>query len=343
MAKNYVTRSAGGFNSALSSNSIISQLIRSRAMTRALVDLTAAERDLGDETGFDPAFSAYRAAVDEARARVLAHCEALCAEPLVTLQTAGLQRVAMLIATVIRSDDPIEVDRTRASLQVARWAWSVPTGLKGHRFCNEVLDAALDALGSYIDQPEGPQDSPPTAGPQLLMGAGPAANGEDHAVPVAHTEVSAAFSALLRDLDACVAAERRIQRDVVGDNVFAPEVAADLAAAEAAREDLLARLAEVTALPEQRDLDRPLRLLAKALLALLSVEDDGDRQHMHAVMAGSADLLLVRGDAPAIRRVRALQDRFFGGVAQLMSMADYGGRGAGPDDDGTDDAPGLAA
>ena len=342
MAKHYVTRSASGFNSALPSPSTITPLVITRAMTRALVDLTAAERDLGDDGCFDPAFSAYQAAVDEARNRVLGLCEALCAEPLVTLQTAGLQRISMLIATVIRSDDPIEVDRIRASLQVARWVWSVPTGLKDHRVCNEVLDAALDALGSYIDQPEGPQDSPPTAGPQLLMGAGRAANGEDHPVPVAHTEVSAAFSALLRDLDACVAAERHVQRDVVAD-VFAPQFASDLAAAEAAREDLFGRLAEVTGLPERRDLDRPLRLLAKALQALVSVEDDGDRQHMHAVMAGSADLLLVRGDAPAAHRVRALQRSFLDSVAQLMSMADYGGRGAGPDDDGTDDAPGLAA
>ena len=342
MAKYYVTRSAGGFNSALSSNSIISQLIRSRAMTRALVDLTAAERDLGDDGCFDPALAAYRAAVDEARARVLGHCEALIAQPLVTLQTAGLQRVAVLVGSVIRSGDPVEVARIRAGLTVARWAWQLPTTVPGHAFYNSALDAALDALGGYIDGADEPEHTPPAASVQMAMGAGPAVHREYHAVPVAHTEVSAAFSALLRDLDACVAAERRIQRDVVGGDVFAPQFAADLAAAEAAREDLLARVGEVTALPERRDLDRPLRLLAKALQALVSVEDDGDRQHMHAVMAGSADLLLVRGDAPAARRVRALQRHYFHAVARLMSMADYGGRGAGPDDD-RPDAPGLAA
>ena len=189
----------------------------------------------------------------------------------------------------------------------------------------------------------GPQGTPPAAGVQMAMGAGPAAHREYHPVPVAHTEVSAAFIALLRDLDACVASERRIQRDVVGDHVFAPQFASDMAAAEAAHEDLLVRLAEVTALPERRELDRPLRLLATALHALLSVEDDGDRQHMHGVMAGSCELLLVRGDAPADRRVRALQRTFLNCVAQLMSMEDHGGAGAGPDDDGTDDAPGLAA
>jgi hypothetical protein len=342
MAKNYVTPRADGFNSAPSSTFNLSSLIRVRAMTRALIALTAAEGELGDETGFDPALSAYRAAVDEARGRVIGHCEALIAQPLVTLQTAGLQRVAMWVATVIRYEDPVEVDSIRSSLQVARWAWQLPTTVPGHAFCNSALYASLDALGSYIDGPDGPEHTPPAAVSETVMAAGAPVERDDHPVPVAHTEVSAAFSTLLRELDACVAAERRIQRDVVGDDVFALEVASDLAAAEAAREDLLARLAEVTALPEQRDLDRPLRLLAKALLTLLSVEDDGDRQHMHAVMAGSADLLLVRGDAPVARRVRLLQRSFLDGVAQLMSMEDYGGREAGPDDD-RPDAPGLAA
>jgi hypothetical protein len=341
MAKLYVTRSAVGFNSAHPSNSIAFHIMRIRAMTGALVDLTTAERDLGDETGFDPAFSAYQSAVDEARTRVLVHCESLNSQPPTTLQAASLQRIAVLAATVVRSDNPVKLERIRAGLQVARWVWSVPATLKGHRVCNGTFNAALDALGVYIDAAAGPQDPPPPAGPQFLMGAGPAPV-DGQPVPVAHTDVSRAFIGLLRGLDACVAAEQRIQRKVVND-VCASEFAADLAAAEAAREDLLARLAEVTALPEQRDLDKPLRLLAKGLHALLSVEDDDDRQHMHAVMAGSFDLLLVRGDAPADRRVRALQRSYFSGVVQLMSMEDYGGMGAGPEDDGTDDAPRLAA
>ncbi|OSQ59670.1 hypothetical protein MCRY_11235 [Marivita cryptomonadis] len=342
MAKNYVTPHADGFNSASPFTFSLSQLIRARAMTRALVDLTTAERDLGDDGGFDPALFAYQAAVDEARARVLGHCEALIAQPSNTPQAVSLQRVAVLVASVVRSGDPAEVGRIRSALTVARWVWQLPTTVTGHAFYNSTLDAALDALSGYIDGPDEPEHTPPTAGCQTVMEAGAAVARDDHPVPVAHTEVSVAFTAVLRDLDASVAAERRIQRDAVSD-VFAPEVMADLAAAEAAREGLLTRLADVTALPEQRDLDRPLRLLAKALQALLSVEDDGDRQHMHGVLAGSAHDLFVRGDAPVERRVRALQQRFLDGVARLMSMADYGGKGSGPEDDGTDDAPGLAA
>jgi hypothetical protein len=74
-------------------------------MTRALVDLTIAKRDLGDETGFDPARFACQAAVEEARARVLGHCEAVCAQPPATLVAVCLQRVAVLVATAVRSDD----------------------------------------------------------------------------------------------------------------------------------------------------------------------------------------------------------------------------------------------
>jgi len=342
MAEHYVTRGASGFNSALPCTFTLSPLVLARAMTRALVDLIAAERDLGNDGDFDPTLSAYQAAADEARSRVLGHCEALIAQPPATLQAACLQRVAVLVATVVQSADPGEVARIRSALTVARWVWQLPTTVPAHGGFNATLDLSLDVLAAYIDGPLGPQDSPPAAGVQMVMGAGPAAHRECHPVPVAHTEVSAAFTALLRDLDACVAAERRIQRDVVGDDVFAPEVAAVLAAAEAAREDLLARLVDVTALPLKRDLDHPLRLMARTLHALLSVEDDGDRQHIHGVLAGSVDLLLVQGNTPTARRVRALQCRYFGAVARLMSMADYGGKGSGVEDDGPD-APGLAA
>ena len=340
MATTYVTRSAGGFNSALPFTFTLSSLIRARAMTRALVDLTTAERDLGDDGGFDPALSAYQAAVDDARTRVLAHCEALISQPSTTPQAVSLQRVAVLVRTVVQSADPGEVARIRSALTVARWVWQLPAMVPDHGVCNTALNRSLDALAAYIDDPEGPKQTPPTAGVQMEMGAGPAADRED--LPTAHTGVSRAFTGALRCLETSVAAERRIQRGVVSD-VFAPGVASDLAAAETAREGLLARLADVTALPERRDLDRPLRLLAKALQGILSVEDDDDRQHMHAVLADSADELLVRGDGPLERRVRALQRGFLDGVAQLMSMADYGGHGSGPEDGGMGDGPGLAA
>jgi hypothetical protein len=79
--------------------------------------------------------------------------------------------------------------------------------------------------------------------------------------------------------------------------------------------------------------------LALGLHTLLSVEDDGDRAHLHEVLAEAADLLLVPGQRPAAQRVRALQLHFFRSVAALMTMADYRGPGF---DDG-DDAPECVA
>jgi hypothetical protein len=340
MAEKNVPQIAHGFNSAQSPSST-SLLAIARAMTASLVDLTAAERDMGDNPGcFDPALCAYRAAVDDARARVLAQCDALVARPHATLQASCLQRVAALVRTVVGSGDAGEVSRIRVALGVARWFWQVPEALPGRRFYNAALDRALDALSAFIDAPNGPQEDPPTAGPHLAMGAGdwPAAN---QPVPVAHSAVSFAFAGLLRDLDACVAAVGRIQRDVVTDTA-SPEFAQDFSAAEAAEEDLLPRLTHVLDQPVERDLDLPLSLLALNLKALLSMEDDGDRVHLHGLMTQNAGLLLVPGGQPAARRVRALQEHFFWSVARLMSMEDYGGQSWGPEDDGPD-APGYLA
>jgi hypothetical protein len=144
---------------------------------------------------------------------------------------------------VVGSGDAGEVSRIRDTLGVARWVWQVPEALPGRRLYNAALDRALDALSAFIDAPNGPQEDPPTAGPHLAMGAGdwPAA---DQPVPVAHSAVSFAFAGFLRDLDACVAAVGRIQRDVVTDTA-SPEFAQDFSVAEAAEADLLPGLTHV--------------------------------------------------------------------------------------------------
>lgn len=337
MASGIVFRGTDGFNSV---QSFTTALTLAQAMTTALMDLTIAECEMGSYDGQDPAFAAYTDALDEARTRVLALCNDLLALPMATVQAAYLQRAAILVRTVVGSDDPAEVERIGSALSVTRWIWQVPGTLPGHHLYIEALGAALEALLKYIDGPNGPQDDPPTAAPHLTIHAG-SWDSATYPVPVAHTAMSAAFTGLLRNLDACVAAERRIQRDIVPD-ALAPECAEDLRAAEAAKEVLITHLAEVLDQPVERALDRPLGLLARDLKALLSIEDDGDRVHLHGLMVRNADLLLVRGSAPATRRVRALQVHYFRSVARLMAMEDYGGSGPGPQDIGPN-AAGLAA
>jgi hypothetical protein len=335
MAKKYVTGRVIGFNST--QTSATSLFVLARAMTASLVALTQAEHSPNGGVGKGPALPNLAETVSSARARVLSYCDALVARPVADLKATCLQRVAVLVHTVLLPEDLEDVARIRTSLAVARWVWQVPAPIEGYRLYNGVLDAVIDALIAYIDGPNAPQNPPaptpvaPMEGDLWATNAAP--------VPVAHTALSNAFSGLLRDLDACVAADRRIQRDVVPD-VFAAGFEQDLQAAELAREDLQARLTHLTSVPQERGLDRPLLLLARTLRAILSVEDDGDRMYIHAVMAENADLLMARGAHPAARTVRLLQAHFFKSVALLLSMDDYGGRG--PKDD-SPDAPELAA
>jgi hypothetical protein len=334
MAQKNVPPSASVFNSA---QPLTSPLALAEAMITALADLAAAKRGLGANPGSDPALAASRAAVDGARARVLTQCDSLAALPAMDLMTHCAQKIAMLVRKVVRSDDAEDVARTRMMICAAPWAWQVPLHVEGAAPCNAMLEAVLRALFAYIDGIT-PQDPPPAA-PAKACSATPWSEG--HAIPAAriHTAVSFAFAGLLRGVDGCVAAERRLQRNVVPD-VLSPAFADDLHAAEVARDALFSCLDAVISAPEQRPSDRALRLLARGLHTLLSVEDDGDRAYLHAVLAENVDLLLIPDRRPEARRIRALQLHFFRSVAALLAMGDY----PGPDhDDDGDDAPECVA
>lgn len=88
-------------------------ILRFAAAVRSLIVLTAAERDLGDDADQDPAFAAYTGAVDAARARTLAHAEALAAPDAEGSMARGMQIVAQMIRTVITTDAPSEVAMIR--------------------------------------------------------------------------------------------------------------------------------------------------------------------------------------------------------------------------------------
>lgn len=332
MAQKNVSPRFPVFNSAEHPSS---PLALAQAMILALTDLAVAERDLGGNPGFDPALAAWRAAADDARTRVLTQCDSLEALPVTDLMAHCVQKVGMLVGKVIRSGDPEEVAQIRMMICAAPWAWQVPAHLEGAAPCNAMLDAVLQALFAYIDGTS-PQEPPPAA-PGTAFMVPPKVKAAT-ALPMIHSAVSFAFAGLLRGLDACVAAERRLQRDVVADTVSAT-FAEGLHAAEVARDALLVCLEAVIAAPEQQPFDRALRLLARGLHTLLSVEDDGDRAYLHAVLAENVELLLIPGQRPAAQRIRGLQVHFFRSVAALMTMEDY----HSPRSDDGDDAPDFVA
>lgn len=144
-------------------------------------------------------------------------------------------------------------------------------------------------------------------------------------IRTAHTAVTNRFAELLRSLDASIAAERPLQRDVA--DVFAPDFDPAFEAAERAREALSLSLSTVISTPEQRPTDRPLRMMAMALKTLISIECYEDRVYLADTLFQNAHLFEVRIARPATKAVRRVQQRFFSGCALLMSMQDFGGPG----------------
>ena len=157
-------------------------------------------------------------------------------------------------------------------------------------------------------------------------------------ITVAQTAVSYGFTELLRSLDACIAAERPLQRGVA--DIFAANFDTALTEAEQARDALLASATAVIEVPEDLPTDRVLRLMAMALKSLLSIECDEDRVYLADTLMQHAQLFEVRGSHPTMRTVRRVQQHFFRSCAVLMSMQDFGG--PGPDGDGAC-GPALAA
>lgn len=157
-------------------------------------------------------------------------------------------------------------------------------------------------------------------------------------ITVAQTAVSYGFAELLRSLDACIKAERPLQRGFA--DIFASIFDTALAEAEQARDALLTSLTAVIELHEELPTDRVLRLMATALKTLLSIECDEDRMFLAGTLMQSAPLLEVQGAHPTMRAVRRVQQHFFRSCAVLMSMQDFGG--PGPDGDGAY-GPSLAA
>jgi hypothetical protein len=147
------------------------------------------------------------------------------------------------------------------------------------------------------------------------------------------TEVSFAFTRVSRDLDTCVSAYRLIQRDKVP-NVFAPEFAPLLAAAEMALDALTDGLSALCKMAPARDLDRPLIAMAHLLHRSLGIEDEGDRAYVANGFLELDDLLLVSGADPVARLLRGAQRHFLRSAQALLALPDFSGEGfdAGDDD-----------
>jgi len=110
-----------------------------------------------------------------------------------------------------------------------------------------------------------------------------------------------------------------------------PQFDTHLTAAELAREELMTRLSLLIAAPDQRAMDRPLRLMGALSRILLSVEADADRVHLFSGFVETSPLMIIPGAYPVTRMVRALTHRFLDGISVLMALEDFGGPDYDPD------------
>ena len=145
----------------------------------------------------------------------------------------------------------------------------------------------------------------------------------------AHTPVGHAFSILLMRFSEMMSAETRIETS--GLDVLGLELARELRRAERAREGLIEAAFDVIAAPDQSIEDRGLRRMAFLLTTLLQMDDDAERQHLHAQSCRHRDVFEIAVAGPAARQARRMQRAFFQQFDALASLQEYGGAGMAPE------------
>lgn len=302
---------------------------RFTALVGSLVELTAAERDLGGYQGQDPALSAFTGAVDTARAQTLTHCAVLLAHETEDELAHGMQTVARMVRTVLTADKASEVAIIRNLLAMRNETTLFPVFQPAHPRYNALLDRAFSALASYI----------------ALLGTGTAAidRGQMAGLPegtnVAHTAMSRNFTGLLGAMERYVRAEQPLQRPVAGD-VRAELFGRAMEQAEAALKALHGALHDVMAGELVRREDGALWELGYALFTLMAKDDDADRAFFFETLMAYQPGFMVPGGHAVARRTREMQVRYFQLIEQMMALQDFGG--PGPDGDGAC-GPALAA
>jgi hypothetical protein len=294
---------------------------RFTALVGSLVELAAAELDLGGYDGQDPALSAFTGAVDTARARTLSQCAVTLACETEDEMARGMQTVARMVRTVVTTDKPSEVAIIRNLLSMRNESVLFPLFRPGHDRYNALMERAFTALASYIAPP-----GTGTAGADrgLMAGLPDGAN-------VAHTAMSRSFTGLLGAMERYIRAEQPLQRPFSGD-VREESFGHAMERAEAALKALHGALHDVMAAELVRREDGALWELGYALFNLMAKNDDADRAFFFETIMAFQPGFMVPGRHAVARRTREMQARFFSSVAAMMALEDFGG--PGPDGDG---------
>lgn len=140
-----------------------------------------------------------------------------------------------------------------------------------------------------------------------------------------HTPVSRTFNRLLARLETFVSHEQRL--DAPGIDVMSATFKTALADAEHAREALCEVVGEVLIAPDYQREDRSLRRLAHVLYVMITMEDDGDRQHFYTSTLRHREIFEIDGRTAAAGLTRRLSQSFFSHFDDLASLREFGGDG----------------
>lgn len=147
--------------------------------------------------------------------------------------------------------------------------------------------------------------------------------------PQIQSPIGRAFGILLSHFTEMTTAETRIETG--GLDVLGLELLQELRAAERSREALIEAAFDVIAAPELGPEDRGLRRMAFLLTELLALEDDAERQRLHAQSCRHRDLFGIPVAGPAARMARRMQTAFFRQFDALAELQEYGGAGIAPE------------
>ena len=142
---------------------------------------------------------------------------------------------------------------------------------------------------------------------------------------LAETAASRAFGMMLMRLKDMISAETRIETGAL--DVLGLELMQDLRIAERSRETLIEAAFDVIACPDACPEDRGLRRMAVLLTTFIQMEDDTDRQQLHAQTNHHRDVFDIIITGPGARHARRLQMAFFQHFDALGSLQEFGGTG----------------
>lgn len=156
----------------------------------------------------------------------------------------------------------------------------------------------------------------------------------------AHSPISRTFS----ELNGALAQYIEYERDIECANAFDPAFANWLTDAEAARHNVLDRIASITTAPISRGADKPLQRISLLTRALITCETGAEFTALYAVLGGHGHLFACCENDPVGHRVQLMLEVHQDHLRALADLSEFAEDPLSFDAiDGTDDQHAMTA